>query len=309
MFTGIFAGITWGIETVLLGIAVSAVFFESNSRLIFLAPFICVFLHDLCSALIITIYNGIQGKLPEVRRALKSFDGKCVLVAAVIGGPVGMTGYTMAVHYLGASIGAVASAVYPAIGAVLAWIFLKEKVSKFRWLLIILTLLGVYGLNYSVEGTMENIPLGFLGAFMCAFGWGIEAVILARSMKNGIKDEYALQIRQTTAAVVHGIVVIAILRSGDIVFRILCNEFDTVIVWIFAAALFATVSYSFYYKAIARIGTAKAMALNVTYSAWAFIFSVVFLHDTSNLTGITVLCTCVVLICGILAGMEFRKKN
>lgn len=309
MFTGLFAGITWGIETVLLGIAVSAAFFESSSKMLFLAPFICVFLHDVCSAFCITVYNGAKGELPEVYKAFKTFDGKCVLAAAVIGGPVGMTGYTMAVHYLGPSIGAVASAVYPAIGAVLAWIFLKEKISKYRWLLIILTLLGVYGLNYSVEGTMANIPLGFLGAFMCAFGWGIEAVILAKSMKNGIKDEYALQIRQTTSAAVHGIIVIVFLRSGDTVLHILFSEFNTAAVWIFSAALFATISYSLYYKAIARIGTAKAMALNVTYSAWAFIFTTVFLHDTSNLTLTTVLCTGIVLVCGILAGMEFKKSG
>ena len=104
MFTGLFAGITWGIETVLLGIAVSAAFFESSSKMLFLAPFICVFLHDVCSAFCITVYNGAKGELPEVYKAFKTFDGKCVLAAAVIVGPVGMTGYTMAVHYLGPSI-------------------------------------------------------------------------------------------------------------------------------------------------------------------------------------------------------------
>ena len=73
--------------------------------------------------------------------------------------------------------------------------------------------------------------------FMCAFGWGIEAVILAKSMKNGIKDEYALQIRQTTSAVVHGIIVIVFLRSGDTVLHILFSEFNTAAVWIFSAGI------------------------------------------------------------------------
>ena len=36
-----------------------------------------------------------------------------------------MTGYVIAVKYMGASVGAVASAVYPAIGSLLAYIFLK----------------------------------------------------------------------------------------------------------------------------------------------------------------------------------------
>lgn len=51
------------------------------------------------------------------------------MLAAVIGGPIGMTGYVLAINYMGASIGAVASAVFPAIGAILAYFFLKEKCS------------------------------------------------------------------------------------------------------------------------------------------------------------------------------------
>ena len=39
-----------------------------------------------------------------------------------------MTGYVLSVANMGASIGAVASAIFPAIGAVLAYIFLKEKI-------------------------------------------------------------------------------------------------------------------------------------------------------------------------------------
>ncbi len=39
------------------------------------------------------------------------------------------------------------------------------------------------------------------------------------------------------------------------------------------AALFAAVSYLFYYKTIAKKGAAKAMALNITYTAWAMINS------------------------------------
>ena len=81
---------------------------------------------------------------------------------------------------MGASIGAVASAVFPAIGAILAFFFLKEKMQWYRWVLLAVTLLGVYGLSYSPELDISNFLLGILGALMCAFGWGIEAVILAK---------------------------------------------------------------------------------------------------------------------------------
>ena len=48
------------------------------------------------------------------------------------------------------------------------------------------------------------------------------------------------------------------------------------------------------------------MALNVTYSAWAVVFSVVFLRDTSLLNPVTILCAVVVLVCSILAAADYK---
>lgn len=55
------------------------------------------------------------------------------------------------------------------------------------------------------------------------------------------------------------------------------------------------------------LGVAKAMALNVTYTAWAMLFGVVLLRDTSNLSPLTVGCALVVLVCGICAATDFKK--
>lgn len=125
-----------------------------------------------------------------------------------------MTGYVLAINYMGASIGAVASAIFPAIGAILAYFFLKEKMQWYRWVLLIITLLGVYGLSYSPELDITNFWLGVAGALMCAFGWGIEAVILAKCLQDPeVKDEYALQIRQTTSMLFYGIVILPLLKG------------------------------------------------------------------------------------------------
>ena len=119
MFAGIIAGITWAIETIVLGIALAMPPFVSTKQAIVLAPFASTFLHDLFSAIWACIYNGVRGNLPNVVKALKTRSGKFVALAAVIGGPVGMTGYVLSVANMGASIGAVASAIFPAIGACL----------------------------------------------------------------------------------------------------------------------------------------------------------------------------------------------
>lgn len=313
MFAGIIAGVTWAVETIILGIALAMSPFCTTEQAVFLAPFVSTFLHDAFSAIFSCVYNGVKGNLPQLAKAVKTRSGRFVALAAVIGGPVGMTGYVLSVANMGASIGAVASAVFPAIGAVLAYFFLKEKMQWYRWVFLILSLLGVYGLSYSPEINIQNFWLGFAGTLMCAFGWGIEAVIIARSVQDPlVTDEIALQIRQTTSALVYGIIVLPILKGWGFTLGLFSGT-GWLIPVIAAAALFATASYLFYYRAISQIGASKSMALNITYSAWAVIISVIFLRDYDLLNPVTILCTVAVLVFGILAGADYKeligKKN
>ena len=314
MLAGIIAGITWAIETIVLGFALGMSPFFTTEQAIFLAPFVSTFLHDAFSAIWATLYNAVRGNSKNVLKAFKTKSGKFVVLAAVIGGPVGMTGYVMAVNYMGASIGAVASAVFPAIGAVLAFVFLKEKMKWYQWLFLIATLLGVYGLSYSPEMEVSNYALGILGALMCSFGWGIEAVVLAKSLTDPeVTDEYALQIRQTTSALTYGVIllpVISLVKGWNITdsWKFAVSLFTSDAAWLIptiaAAGLAATVSYLFYYKAISQIGPSKAMGLNVSYAGWALIFtSIITLAMPS---AIAIVCTIVVLLCSIFAAANFN---
>ena len=307
MIAGILAGVTWAVETIVLGIALAMSPFVSTEQAVILAPFASTFLHDAFSALFACAWNGFRGILPDVIKALKTKSGKYVALAAVIGGPVGMTGYVLSVAYMGASIGAVASAIFPAIGAVLAYIFLKEKMQWYRWVFLILSLLGVYGLSYSPEINITNFWLGFAGTLMCAFGWGIEAVIIAACVKDdAVTDEIALQIRQTTSAITYGVIILPVMKGWGFTASLFHNT-GSLIPIIAVAALFATASYLFYYRAITQIGASKSMALNITYSAWAVIISIIFLRDMSLLNPVTILCTIAVLIFGILAGADYKE--
>ena len=312
MVAGIIAGITWALETVILNVAFGMEPLLSMA----IATFVATFLHDACSAIWALIYNGVRGKLGAVWRALtKTKSGKWVVIAAVIGGPIGMTGYVLTVNHMGPTMGTIASAIFPAIGSVLAFFFLKEKMKWHQWIFLIITLLGVFGLSYSPDAQgAENVNywLGILGAFMCSFGWGIEAVILAKCLTDPeVTDEYALQIRQTTSALTYGIIILPVI--GGWVPTISCFNSGSpwVVPVIVLAALFATVSYLFYYKAIAQIGASKAMALNVTYVAWAMIFALVLdFIMTGTFTApsiVTVICAIVVLVCGIFAAADIKE--
>ncbi len=306
MTSGIFAGITWALETVILGIALGSAPFISTEQAVFLAPFVSTFLHDAFSSLFMLILNLIKGEIKSFAKTIKTKSFKWIILSSAIGGPVGMTGYVLAVKYMGASVGAVASAVYPAIGTLLAFIFLKERVKWYQWLFLILTLGGVYGLSYSPSASVINFWLGLLGVFMCAFGWGIEAVILAKCFKDDtIKNIHVLFIRQTTSALIYGILLIPLLGGVKFTAGVI-SAVPSVLPIIAAAAFFATVSYLFYYKAIAALGASKAMALNITYTAWALLFTVILTGDMSAVNPLTLICTGVVIVCGVASATDFK---
>lgn len=308
MKQGLLGGIFWAFETIIIGLALGMTPFVSDEQSLFLAPFVSTFLHDAFSAVYLAVYNGVRGDLPAVWRVVKSKNCRYLALASAVGGPVGMTGYVLAVNYMGASVGAVASAVYPAIGSLLAVIFLKEKIRPYQWIFLICTLLGVFGLSYSPELQVTDFRLGLIGAFMCAFGWGTEGVILSKCLKDAqIRSEYALQIRQSVSAFVYGVLVLPLLKGSSLTLRLFEKGNLLTLGTIAAAAFCATVSYLFYYTAIAKVGVAKAMGLNITYTAWAIIFGVVLFRNYAILNVGTVLCSAVVVVCGILSAVDFKQ--
>ncbi|MBR6524402.1 MAG: DMT family transporter [Clostridia bacterium] len=308
MIVGLLSGLTWAVETVLMGIVLGMSPFFTTAQAMLLAPFAATFLHDLFSAVSLFIYNGVRGKTKDFFKILKKPGCKWLVLGATIGGPIGMTGYTMAVNYMGASVGSVATAVYPAIGTVLAFLFLKEKVKWYQWVFLFLTLLGVYGLSYSPDLNVTNFWLGLLGAFMCAFGWGTSTVILAKCLKDPDMDEsFVLTLRQSVSALVYGVIILPVLGAWKFIPTLFTVKEPLLIPVLIGSALAATVSYLMYYVSLDKIGAAKTMALNVTYPAWAIILTVIFFGDTSMLNPLSILCTLVVVVCGVLAACDMKQ--
>ena len=110
MIYGLTSGILWGLDTVLLGTVLAMNKFISTEEAIFLAPFVSTFLHDLSSAVWMGLYIAIKGKLNKTIIALKTKSGRFIILGAFLGGPVGMTGYLLAIKYIGPAYTAIISA-------------------------------------------------------------------------------------------------------------------------------------------------------------------------------------------------------
>ena len=304
MFEGLLAGLLWGLDTVILGIALARAPFLSTEQAIFLSPFVSTFIHDFCSSVWMLIFMGMKKEYANVVRALKSKSGKFIVLAALIGGPLGMTGYVLSIKYIGAAYTAIISSMFPAVGALFSFIFLKEKMKLYQLAGLFVSIGGVIALGYTPGGgDVDNVVLGFFFAFLCVVGWATEAVIIAYGLKDpNISDEQALQIRQLTSSIFYGMIILPILGGWGLSIEVFTG--NTLFI-ILLAALFGTASYVFYYKAIYKIGASKAMALNITYCAWAIVFGFFILQETVSVKDIIF---AVIIVGGsILAASDIKE--
>lgn len=308
---GLLSGILWGLDTVVLGIALSMAPFIDTPEAIAFAAVASSFLHDAACAIWLAIYMGVRGRLKDTLAALKTRSGLVVIAGALLGGPIGMTGYVIAINNIGAAYTAIISAFYPALGAFLSYVLLKEKMGAKQIASLIVALFGVMAMGYISAGDSEmgNTTIGLVGAILAVIGWGSEAVLCAWGMKDdAVDNETALQIRETTSALVYGIAVLPLFGAWGFTAHAIPN-FATGIVAL--SALAGTASYLFYYKGISVIGAAKAMALNISYSAWAVAFG--FILQGTVPTPATVFFCVLILVGTILAASDwnelFGRKN
>ena len=294
---GFFSGALWGLDTVVLAIALAMIPFDGFDQ----SALAGAVLHDVACALILVIYMALRGRLKETWTALHTRPGKSVIVAALLGGPIGMSGYLIAIDNIGPGLTAIISTFYPALGTLLAFILLKERMAP-RQIVALLVALGaivVTGLSATSDPVGDgNAILGVAGALACVIGWGSEAVILTWGMRDeAVDNEVALQIRETTSAVVYLFIVAPIAGVFGFTLHSLAHLSAGVVA---LAGLAGTASYLFYYKALSAIGASRGMALNISYSAWAIIFALAFPpHTIPTLT--QVICCVVILVGTVLA--------
>lgn len=297
IFFGLFSGILWALDTILMGIVLNNSMFKDY---VFVAPFIATFLHDACSSIFLLIYNIIRGQLRQLKSIFTARSSLIIVIAAIFGGPLGMTGYILAIKYIGASNTAIISAMYPAVGTIISYIFLKENITKKGLLGLCLVMMSTMILGMSATEEPKNLILGLVFAMFCVLGWGCESVIISYGLKEEILPDIALQIRQGVSALIYGLILIPIFTDYGTVMEI---AFSGVISLVIVTSVAGSISYLFYYRAIDTIGPVKAMGLNISYSAWAVILGLLF----GGTISIIQLVLCILVVSGSLLSTDSGK--
>lgn len=276
--TGVLSGMTWGLDTVLIGVAMAMAPFVENPVLLIGGTFICSMLHDAFAALWMLIIMASKGRLKDLLPALKSRDGLFCALGALFGGPLAMTFYMLAIAKGGAALTATVTACYPLLGSAMAMVILKEKVRLRGWLGLLICILGIIYIGYTPESdTNVNVIGGIMLAAVAAIGWATEGVVCGYGMKAGNVDpQMALLIRELTSGVCYIVIVAPIMLGGyEQMMTGTMAVFSDTVCWLtlFFTALIGMLSFFCWYTAIDLIGAAKALCLNVTYSFWAVVFT------------------------------------
>jgi drug/metabolite transporter (DMT)-like permease len=276
----VLSGVFWAADGVVLAIALTMAPFVGASTLV--APLAVAALHDGASAGWMLGFNALTGRLRQLPRALFTRPGLVLCAAAVIGGPIAMSGYLFGIQYAGPAYTLAISATYPAVGAVLSRVFLRENVTLRGWVGIGLTVAGAVVVTYvPPDGAPPNFYLGIGLAVVATLGWGIEGVLAIHAMHK-IEPVLAVTLRMATSFVMYVAVVLP-LAGGLGVF---VAAFGQTSFWVVAGAAAAgAASYLTYYAANHLVGASRAMPLNSLYAVWAIVFSVALtgLHPTVQL--------------------------
>jgi hypothetical protein len=294
---GIGSGALWGLDTVILALALALNPFATDAH----ASLVSAALHDAICALILLIFMAMRGRLKDTWRAVHTRSGRAVMVAALLGGPIGMSGYLLAINQIGAGYTAIISTFYPALGTALAVAVLKERMRPRQVIALAVAIGAIIATSYTSTSVSGSALWGVLGALAAVAGWGCEAVILAWGMRDdAVDNETALQIRETTSALTYLVLVVPLGGALSSTGQALTSPGAMGLVALAAAA--GTASYLFYYKAIDLLGAARAMALNISYSAWAVLFA--FLLQSIVPAPVQIVLCVVILVGTVLAATE-----
>lgn len=271
---GVIVGLAWGLDGVLMGeVGKSSIF--SNFEL---SPLVTALFHDGFAFFWISLSLVFSKQLVGAFKLLKTKKGLVTIVAAIVGAPVGMSAYLLAIKYAGAPYASSISVIYPGVGAILSYFILKEKLSVRAMVGIAVSLFGSFMLGFNPSADVpETFFKGVLFALVAVAGWALEGVIVGFAMKK-IKNEEHIQatpqqflcVRYLTSLASYALVVVPLVGGYEVAGKVISSG----LVFKYAGiAILGAITYLAWYKAVDLIGAAMGTDLNSTASLWSIIFS------------------------------------
>lgn len=250
------------------------------------ATAIMTFIHAVMVFVFLLIWNGTLGKVSDYARTLVRFRtiSKWYALASLCGGPLAIFGSYIAMGFVGPVFAAVTSLFYPVIGAVVARLWFKEKISGRAALGMAIIIFGgvvIYGpgLFGELDASNPHAWLGYLGGAMSALGWGLEGAVAARAMDvsdpdAGIQCRFTFEILFWGLLIVPALAVFGEMPAGQLIGETLSDS--RAMLWIVLASACHAYCYTAFYKSFSLIGVSRGEAIGNLYAVFALLFIAAF---------------------------------
>lgn len=291
-------GFTWAIWTAILWgawyVPGTALWYEhpyvdiaaDQQSLRLAATAVMTWVHAITVMLFLLLWNGVLGKVRDYGRTIVRFRkiSKWYALASLCGGPMAIFGSYMAMGFVGPVFAAITSLFYPVVGAVIATLWYKEKISRraaFGMGIIIMGGVVIYGpgLFGEMDITNNNAWLGYVGGIMSAIGWGAEGAVAARAM-DVTDPDVGIQCRFSFEILFWGLLILPVLALfTDLPIWSLIVATVTegkAMLWILLAAACHAYCYTAFYKSFSLIGVGRGEAVGNLYAVFALIFIAMF---------------------------------
>lgn len=111
---GLLSGMLWGLNNTFFSLGYTEL---ASLSIVLLLPLWCAAINDGCAALFLLATNVLRGTLREIIVSDILSRGKVILLAAVLGGPIGQLAYYYGITLSGASYALAVTAIYPIISS------------------------------------------------------------------------------------------------------------------------------------------------------------------------------------------------
>jgi drug/metabolite transporter (DMT)-like permease len=244
--------------------------------------------------------NNVKGKK---KRFAASW--KYLAAIAVIGGAVAFLFYFTGLKLTTAGHAAFLHKTLPLYVAVLAFIFLKERITKkylAAMLLMVIGTIAIYSTSINPAELWLNPQFGDMLVISATFLWAIENVIARKAMVSGETNFVVSFARMFFGGLILFGVVLLTGKTGAL---LSLTAQQTINIGISTILLFAYVF--FYYWSLRLINVSKAAVMLLLAPVVSLVLGIVFLHEPAPLTQ---LAGSAVILIGVylIAGLKSEQK-
>lgn len=202
--------------------------------------------------------------------------------------------------HLEAGVNAILNATAPMFGAIVAWLWLGDKLTKSAMVGLVIGFFGVAVISQQKVGAGDISFIPILTALFATLGYGIAASMMKKWLQ-GVKPLVVATGSQAMASVMLAPFALATLPEA----------MPSMNAWLNAIALSiggTGIAYILYFKLIADIGPSKAITVAYLVPLFGIVWGILFLHE--HLTSQTILGGVLVLLgVALTTGVIKRKRH